>query len=389
MFKTYSVLFFFLLLTNLGFGQTREIDSVKQIVSNEQIDTVKISKYLWIAKEYMSINVDSLHFYNEKALSLSLKNNEYLLARIYNNKGLSLIYRSKADSARYYLDKSLEIVKIKNNKKIKSTVLANYAMSYQIDNDLENMAKYNLAAIEASEGNDKELCRLYYNQGIILGHSELMNEAKKYFMLAFNTSFKMKNSTFEALAAKGLGHVYFTEKKLDSAKIYLDRAIVLCEETNDPQICYEANSKIGELYDLLNQPEKAEDSFKKALKYAKIRNSIYDIMAINIFLGEHELKKKNYKKAVGYFNSFDKSYAKYPEPSLRTEALRFWAKSEEGAGNFKKSMLLFEEYVQIKDSLFQLKIDKQLPMLKPNTNPKKKTKKSPNSNWHWLIKTSN
>ncbi len=341
------------MFTTIGFGQNKEIDSLKSILLNTKLhDTLKISIYASLTKEYLSINIDSFNWYNEKGFNLSLKNDGYFLSRIYSNKGLFYAYKSQSDSARYYLDKSLKSLEKKKNSKLKAVVLGNYALSYQVDNDLKNMAKYTLLAIEESEGNDKELCRLYFNQGIIFGHSELMSKAKKYFKLAFNTSKKVKNDRFEALSAKGLGHIYITENKLDSANIYLDRGVILCKETNNPQICYEVNSKIGELYDLLNKPKMAEASFKKALKYAKIRNRDYELMAINIFLGQHNFKKNNFVKAVDYFENFDKIYTNSPELTLRSEVLKPWSKSEEKLGNYKKSNLLLEEYLQIKDSIY-------------------------------------
>ena len=364
-----------MLFSGFGFGQTKEIDSLKRELLKPNLnDTIRINSYLSLAKAYMSLNVDSLDFFNKKALSLSLDNNNYLLQRVYSNKGLSLIYRSKADSARYYLDKSLLLIETSGDSILKPIVLGNYSMSYQIDNDIKNMAKYNLAAIKASEGNDKELSRLYYNQGIIFGHSDKMEKAKAYFKLSLDVSKKISNSQFEAMSAKGLGHIYFTEGKLDTAKTYLDRSIDLCEKTNNPQICYEAHSKMGELYDLQKKPRLAEASFKKSLMFAKIRNRPYELMAINIFLGQHELKKRKFQKAVAYFEEFNNAYKISPEPTLRYEALRDWAKAEQGVGNYKKSTLLSFEYVKIKDSTYSVENRKTLSETEAKYQTEKKDK---------------
>lgn len=72
-FKKYTLVFFFLLLANLGFGQTKEIDSLKTVLRKTNTDTTKINTQVALAKEYMSINLDTFNLFTKMARKLSFE----------------------------------------------------------------------------------------------------------------------------------------------------------------------------------------------------------------------------------------------------------------------------------------------------------------------------
>lgn len=315
-------------------------------------DTTRINHYLSLSKNYLSIDLDSFNFYTEKSLEKSLLNDNYRLPRVYNNKGLFHIHKSDIDSAHYYFDSALKVIEKSDDKLERATIYANYAMSYQNTNDFEKMADYNLKAINLISNNAYEVSRLHYNQAIFYGQSNLIELSKKHLKLAYQTGQKSNNHLVEGVALKGLAHYAIQEEKLDSAKIYLEKGLAICNKTNSPQLCYEVTSKLGELYDNLKQYNKAEVLLLQAKEYALRRKQPYNILASNIFLGQHEIKKMNYGKAIAYFKMFDKLYSKNEIPELGQLAYRSWAEAETKSGNYKNANELLDKYVAIKDSIF-------------------------------------
>ena len=336
------------------FGQTNKtIDSLKQSLLNDKIhDTTKVSMYLLLGKEFAVIDLDSSGFYIKNALKLSLLNNNYRVVKAYSNMGLIHFYNSNSDSARYYYDKGLKALDVKDNVIERSTIYCNYSLSYQDSDEFEKRIDYSQKAIDLVKYNDKEVCLLYFNHSIIFVNAGFVEQSKKYLKLALEASKKAKDYRVEGATLRQLAYHSLQEEKLDSAKTYLERGLELCEILKSPETCFEINSMLGELYDKLEIYDKAEDALLKAKGFAKIRKRKYEIMAVNLLLGKHELKKGDYNKSSQYFQEFDDLYKNNPEPQLGVVAFKSWAKAEEKRGNYKKSNELIKKYSILLDSVF-------------------------------------
>ncbi len=335
-----------------GFSQHSKIDSLQQLLAVADQDTTKISLLLSLSKQYQSKNLDSFSSYAKRALKLSLPNNDYKLAEVYNKIGLSYIYNSKNDSARYYLDEALEKLDLQDDRKVRSAVYANYSMSYHSSDNFDQKAEYNLKAIDLVKDDDREVCRLYFNHAVMLANAGFNEKAKHYLKLSLQSSQRGKNYLIEAVVLKAMTYYAINEKKLDSARYYLDRGLALCEITQSPQICFEMHSKLGEFYGDIQKYDKANHELLKAKNYAQLRNKTYDIMVTYVTLGNNELKRGDFKKSATYFQEFDELYHANPYPDIGQEAYRSWAEAEKKRANFKKSNELLEKYVTIKDSVF-------------------------------------
>ncbi len=342
---------YFLLCSSLGFGQTMEIDSLKSVLEKADSDTTKINTYLSLAKKYMFIDVDTFNIFTKTASKLSKKNNNHELARIYCGIGLGYIYVSKIDSAQFYFDESLKILDQKEDKRLRALVYSNYGMSYQSTNDFEKQIAYNLKSIEFLES-PYDLGLAHYNQGAYYSQGDFMELSKKHFKLANNYSKEGKNTRAEGLALMALGHIYMLEKKLDSAEIYLQEGLNLCNTAKNLQICYEINAKLGQLYDEKGIHDKATIFLLKARDLAISRKVDEDLGNSLANLGNHELKRKNYQKSIAYFKEYDaflqKNKGNIP---VQVSAYKSWSDAEAKAGNLIESNRLLIKYTDTKDSI--------------------------------------
>ncbi len=347
----------FLFFTITFVGQTNKIDSLKQsLIGVETHDTIKIITNLHIGKEFGVIDLDSCSSYVKKALKLSLLNNNYRAVKIYSNLGLLQFYNSNSDSARYYYDEALKVLDINDNTIERSTVYANYSLSYQNSSgDFEKKILYNQKAIDLVKDNDVEVCLLYFNHSVIYVNANFNEMSKKYLKLAYLSSKKARDYRVEGATIRQLAHHFIQEKKLDSARIYLERGLELCEATKSPEICFQINSKLGELYDDLELYSKADKVLLIAKDFAIKRKFKYDIMASNILLGQHELKRGNYKKSISYFQEFEDLYKENVEPHLGSLAYKSWAEVESKNGNYKKSNRYLQKHLILQDSIYSQK----------------------------------
>lgn len=336
-------------------GQTNKvIDSLKQSLISDKIhDTAKISANLMLSKKYLSIDLDSVYFFSKNALKLSLQNKNYRLDRIYTGLGLNQFYNSSNDSARYYYDEALKILDKKDDILSRAVVYSNYSMSYLTTGNFDKKLAYNLKAIDLMKNNHSELSRLYYNHATIYGGEVKFNDkTKKYLRLAYLSSIKSNNYLIQATTLRGFAYFNIAENKLDSARINLEKGLLLCEKTKLPQICFEVNVELGKLYDKLKMFDKANFTLLKANKYAIIRKRKYDIMTSNIYVAQNEFSRGNYNKSSNYFEKAEIIYIDEPAPEIGVELYKSWAEVEKKKGNYRKSNKLLEKSIILKDSIY-------------------------------------
>lgn len=347
------ILIFLLSLSNL-FGQTNpKIDSLKQVLLKVGVeDTTKVSIYLALSGEFLEGDLDSYNLYARKALKLSLLNDNYKLADTYNSVGLIYRLNYEADSATYYFDKALALLDINDDIVLRSTLYGNYSLLYSNSNQFDKSLEYNLKAIDLMKGNDSELCIWYFNHAILYEESGFRNQFKKYMELAYKSSLKGNNIRVEGLASRAYAYALIEEGKIDSAKIYLDKGLELCERTKSPEICHGVNQILGIFYDNLELFEKAEIALLEANKYALIHKNKYNILDSYVFLGQNEFKRKNYNKAEQYYQEFESLYNKDPILVIGVDAYKSWSELEAERGNYKKANALLKEHIAIKDSLY-------------------------------------
>ena len=279
--KKHFTILFCLTVFNIS-AQTKVIDSLKQLLNTKINDTAKVNILLDLSNNYNLYSIDSFSHYTNKALKLSLNNDNFKLANVYNHLGMNQVHALQTDSAHYYFDKAIKILDKKDDRLLRSIIYGNYATSYQHSDDFEKKIEYNSKAIKLVEDNDALVGRYYYNQAVIFGQSELNEQSKKYFKLAFNSSQRSNNVRFEAASIRGLAYFYGEENKLDSASIYLKRGLELCEITKSPETCFGIKNSLGRIYDQQKKFEEADILLLEAKEHALVLKNLHNIMAINM-----------------------------------------------------------------------------------------------------------
>lgn len=328
-----------------------KIDSLKQALSKPNIqDTTKIDIYVALSSTYVSINIDSLSHYAKKGYALSTKNNNYKLEYVYNQIGLVHQFQSNRDSARYYFDKGLKILETKEDNILKSTIYTNYGMSY--DSDIEKAIEYTLKAIELVMDNPKEVCASYFNLAVLYYENGFVDEFKKYLRKAYQNSLLGEDHRIEGVALRGLAYAHMEENELDSAKVYLEKGLDLCERTKIPETCFGINNELGEVYRKMELYSDAEEALLRAREYALIRKDTFDILGIHVVLAQNELDRKRYDASSKYFQEFENVFEQNsPVYQIGAAAYKSWSEVEEQRGNFKKASQLLKKSLVYTDSL--------------------------------------
>jgi len=318
------------------------------------VDSTEVDIYLNLTKAYVPVNIDSTYKFSKISLEKASKANNYNIIQAYESRGIALDLKFQSDSARFYFDKALLQLNKKDDKLKRSSLYKSYSLSYQNSGRMDLALDYNSKAIDLVKDNEKELCLLYFNQAILYLRSDIRESGKKYLMLAYESSKKVNDLRVEGAATQTLGYYYIEEKKLDSARIYLEKGLDICERSKSPETCFRVNSSLGDLYIAMNLNSKAHDAILTAKTFAVKRNNTYDVLLSLIQLGELENNRNNYEKSAQYFKEFETLYKLEGNdaPSFGVDGYKLWANTEFKRANYKKSYELINKAIDYNDLLY-------------------------------------
>jgi len=354
--KSLLFLLSFALLPYSLFSQEKQIDSLSNIFEQCISDTCKINKLLAIAALYETINPELMLKYHSQAERILVdypnyqtgkKNSLEVLSNYHNVSGdyekTLEIYKLIQDYNYASFD-TLEMIKVLTNQSTVLETLGHYnkAISYCYDalelcdklGDLDGAAdSYNNLAIiyfrqkdyiksldhfkkalenRKTTNKPNELAAIYNNLGLVFFAMEDLNEAMNHFKLAINI---LKKNGLEQQLASGyinLGGLLTEMRKFDEALSYYEKALEVMEKTNNPIGIANAKLSIGEYYLKKNENLKS---------------------GITISLEGLDIAKK-----VDYYAGQKAGY----------DILKTLYRNE---GNFEKSLIMYEKYVALEDSL--------------------------------------
>jgi len=306
---------------------------------------------LVISEKYFSFSIDSLNLYSALALKLSKKSKNYRLGRAYSVVGVANIFNGKNDSARYYLKKAIRIAEIKKDTSLQINAISNYASTLVDKSEFDESVQLYLKAMELSENNKLELGKLQFNLASNYVESGYDSLGINYFKLATKNAEESNSPLLLSYTLTSLAFKALESNKIELAKTYLDKSLVVCEKLNAPRSWSTYYLILGHYYDKMKMFDKAEIAYNRAISKAQHANYSHNIMYGYASLGEHYVLVDKSKKAIENFKKFEKIYEIRPVPSVGVRAYEFWAKAENMSGNFKSSNKFLEKYISINDSI--------------------------------------
>ena len=351
-FKKFAVVVLFLLVANFGFGQTKEVDSLKRELLKPSLnDTTKIRLYINLVDEYIHISNDSVGKYSDLAMKLARSSSEYYLGRAKIIRGQFYSQDGQMDSARYYLKSAVEIGEVLKDTPLLAQAYDNYKGALSYLTDFEEKVRIGLLVVKLHEKNKFLLAQSQYNLSVTYSNGGFEDLAIEYLKSATKNAEESGHEKLLSYALFSLVYYALEENELEDAKLYLEKSLELCEKFKIPRICTNYYSRAGLYYDKVGQFDKAEIAYINALNGAKELNDTYDIMAAYVSLGKHFVSAKTPKKAIDNFEKFEEINISSPTPDLEVSAYENWAKATKMLGDYESSNKFLEKYIKIKDSL--------------------------------------
>lgn len=392
-----------LLLTSSIFAQKVNIDSLKNVIINNPVDTLKIDAYIKTVNHFSNKNIDSAIYYAEKGVELCKSINhikgKMILYQPYgiayarkgdlqkakelfqkglyaaeqinetrsqinflNNLAIIFSMLNKQDSSQLYLQKVLEKSLQTNNKRGVMAAYNNMGLHKQRQNLYYSAIAYyqktiNIAdSINTTDEFTKRSAKntkanAYINTGICFLELKSHNEAIKNYKKALYIYNSVGDSAGIGRSYANIGRAYVSIELADSAKLYINKSIDLANSVNNKLGIGTDYNNLGQAFFIEKDYDKSLEYRKKAIEaYSKSRpdkvhKAYYAIAEVYVQIG-------NYKEAESYLaKAIELTKNQYDLESIYVIYKELYEKK----GNFKKALRYANLLAEVKDSLYNNK----------------------------------
>ncbi len=360
---TTMMLFLFLYVSNINFGQLSVEDSIKtETLLKEALGAVYSSP-----KESKGRITQNLTL---------VKNSPYLTAKSYNYLGICYDVLGNNDSAIINYRKALNIAKHNLFKGIEGGAKNNLGLIHW------NKANYDSAIIYFNESiilfeelNQTEgVASTLNNLGLIYIQEKRYDEALEYHKKALKNYLKIENTRGESASLANIGNAFACIKLYDSSFLYLKKAIGLKEQINDQYglgLCY---LNIGKFY---NELANCDSSFVYNLKAKDIfesLNSKNHLAQIYLVLAEDYECFYQFNKADVYYEKAEKLAIEVGNRFTLNNLYRDLNKSHAKRKNWQKAHFYSEKHRESSDSIFSEEKSKAIAEIQERYESAKKDK---------------
>lgn len=355
----YNFLFkYFLIVTvclNILPAQSKYIDSIKQVLTQNPHDTVKIICLNNIAWEFLYDNTDSALRNAHKALALSKKINiTYYLNKTFHHLGTIYFQKSNHDSAVFYFKLITNNPESIKHQRQLATAYVGLGNVLYTSGEFKKSLAYYFNALKIFENINEEK-----SQGMIFGNianvyynlSDFEN-ALKYNKRALDISSKVNDLFGMVSSYNNIGNVYILSGKKDKALENYLKALNLNEKLKNKILFADLYNNIGLIYKDLNQNDLALEYYLKSIKYYQGTDNPYGISNTSAAIGDIYLMKKNKNDALKYYLNSIKINKENNFFELQKKVLEKTSKLYFNSGDFKNAYNCLLESIRLNDTLF-------------------------------------
>ncbi|PLW99472.1 MAG: hypothetical protein C0594_17035 [Marinilabiliales bacterium] len=394
---------------------SEKTDSLENLILNANHDSLKIEYYLQLGFAIEESNPQkSLSLYKEAASIAKRYNKTKMYARCLNNCGIVCYLTGDLHKAVNFFNKALIPYSALNDSSGMADIYGNLGIMYKnlgeyeksIDSYsssiylkrkiqdtlgviygysnlgivLKEQGKYNEAAKNTLEAihylektsYTKELATAYLSLGMILMEQLNFDKAIGYYLQSKQLYQKISNKKGLSAALLNIGDVYLEKKNYKESREYFNKAATIKEELEDKRGLAYCYNNMGISYKGENKLADAEKYYLLALKLKKETSDKKGIATTLGNLAELSLKTKNYKQAIDYAGESLKISTDIGALSEISYAHIHLSDAYASLNNTSKAYFHLQEYIILKDSVYNLKRNKQIEELETKYQTEKK-----------------
>lgn len=339
-----------------------KIDSLLTILETRQEDSLKQDARIHYVN-FSKLAYDISYPVISEGIEVAKNQNDYLhLVKLYNAAGMMYWQMGISDSSIFAFEKSLSYaIYMKYDEGIASANLG-LANVYKNTGDYQKAVKYALDSEVHFNlaGDTTGVARSYNVLGIIFRQQEDYTKSIHYYNLGLQTVRSMNDEMLESGFLSNIGVVYQAQDKIDSAWYYHRRSLDIRLKLGDKKYIGISYGNMGSLFNKENQIDSALIYTEKALALFIESNYIMGMMEAYIAIGDILRDKGDYARAIN-------TYKKGEELALAGNLLptllgisKNMGQCYKALGKYKEAVEYYEQYIELKDSLFSSEESKEV-----------------------------
>jgi len=349
----------------IGYRALHLADSMKIPSEHGKIYNNLGINYLVISKP------DSAMFCFNKGLAAAVKYKDSLqIGMACNGTGIIYERRGDFDSALIVFHKALKVFQLTNNNERTGRTLENIATIHIHRGELKTSLSYLLEAKSSFEkaGSTKNLPSLYIKIGRIYAETDDYFNAEKWYEKGKQLALENGNYQEAGVALNAVGIMFKNQgKNEDALKRYLE-VVSIADKIKNKSLLLAVYGNIGNVYQKLNNYDKAIDFHQKALDMAVSLNNPVEAAIQFVNLGNDYNLLKDYRKAITYLERALPVFTETKTQSYLLSTYDAMIIANNGLKNYEHSVTYYQRFVQLKDSLNKNELNTALDSLKVKFN---------------------
>lgn len=343
------------------YAQDNSIDLLNTALKMQKEDSMKVKSLINLSKAYLNISYDTALMYASQAKDIAEKIKfEQGIATAFKLIGIAYYNEGNYIAALSNWTQSLALFESIDDKIGAANMYSNIGAIYSTQGD-DEPALYNyLKSLHLAEQiNDKgRIATLCSNLGALYGKKPVTyNKALEFLVRGLMISEELGDKEIIGSICLNLGDLYINRKNEDSAILYLSKSAKNWQGNRSLPV---ALTFLGKAYTNKKQYGIAKDKFKESFDLATKLNSNLDIAQSLLGLANINYQERKFAKAI---KEYEKVVLISREMNVKAELKEAYsglAISYGSLSDFKKAYSYMNKYSNIKDTLYNIDIDKKL-----------------------------
>lgn len=360
--------------THIYAQKQSKADSLLKVLSSVSADTNKVNILNQLAIDMMGTDITKAKAYSlesqQLAQKIDFKKGEATSLQIAGS-----LAAKKGDfvAGIEYQYKSMEINEKIGSRKGVTVCLNNLGNYYYQQGNYTKSLENHFKALKERENmkDEKGILSSLNNLGLVYDKQKNPQKALEYYEKGLPLSRKLENKEAESSILSNIAAIYIDKKMHKDALDYNIKAAKLREEIKDFKIPISYRA-IGEGYIHLKDYQKADEYFQKALTIATENEDLLNIAVTNSSLGDMYEEQKLHAKSIEFHLKGYEIAKEIGAKDVMVDALNDLKDNYAHSGDYAKAYKIGEEYLALKDSLFNEDKSKEIGKLEGGFELEKK-----------------
>ncbi len=335
------------------------------IQQNNKNDSLKAMIYYQMGRAcfFMGLNDSSVYYFhralNEPNINFETK------GKVFNS--LSMVYRKsgKFQQAINFADSAL-VFYIQQNDSVNINITRfNKAKIYFVSGNLNKANEMLFSTLKDAEQNDDELLQVEILGSIANVYMDLgkTDKAKTFYLKAIDRYNLDTGNYVYANILNNYGTLFYEKNNFDSAMTCYKKALNIYKNAGQEDGIAIASQNLGITYVFLGQPQKGIRHLKSALNTFTVLHLKNDMASALVDLGTAYMESRQYDSAEVCFYKVINITSEISTTYYKKQALKYLYKVKQKTGDYQSAFEIFNQYIILKDSLNNLKMQRNLQEL--------------------------